>query len=553
MKKSAFNYFLIALTVSFILSLLNSTTFFISLFNEPKNTIYMGTIHYWEDYFFYLNHFFQGAHGAWLTVNRYTTEMTSPSYIYWTNILLGKIGGILGISPIISYNMSILALSFSALLLSFFTLLILIPQSPSVAFYAFLIGNFSTSLINRVHASGGGMTWWPFQIWRTPHFIFDRLGGAAHQQIQTILSYLFFLMYFSNPQSSRTQKVYYWGSILTMALLTTINPIQSTYFIGILIGVKILYKIIHSPHELFTPATWMIISSKRIQIGLLTLTTLIFFFITSQLLNGPPHIQSKLWEAHQHSYTTLPFLLVSIGPVFFLGLVGLLSRIKKLTDFELFGILLILSGYVIFMSKIPQLVGFSNLRILFPASYIFWGLFGAYGIHYIAQILSPKIHLSKNILQSLVLLLFFLITLPSVIWEVSLKIPKKSDFQDPLIFMPEKIVDGFSYLSTRLPYGDIGIANPYTRLDNVLPALSGHTTYSGHMLATVNNEVKQSEVKQLYSLLYGANNAASWLSEKHIKYVIFTSLDGNRNAFESRYSFLRKVYENEDVGVYQNP
>ena len=46
-----------------LITLLNSIGFFVGTFNRPEGTIYLGTIHYFEDYFLYVNHFFKERMG----------------------------------------------------------------------------------------------------------------------------------------------------------------------------------------------------------------------------------------------------------------------------------------------------------------------------------------------------------------------------------------------------------------------------------------------------------------------------------------------------------
>jgi len=60
--------------VAITLTLLNSINYFVGVYRQQPGEVYLGTTHYFEDYFFYLSQFFQGAHGGWLTQNRYSSE-----------------------------------------------------------------------------------------------------------------------------------------------------------------------------------------------------------------------------------------------------------------------------------------------------------------------------------------------------------------------------------------------------------------------------------------------------------------------------------------------
>jgi hypothetical protein len=562
MKLNATHAWIIVIFISLIFAILNSITFFAALINQPTNTVYLGTIHYYEDYFFYLNHFFQGAHGAWLTVNRYTSEITSPSIIYWCNVLLGKIGGLIGLSPIIAYNVSILILTFGTLLTSFKLQTILFPKQFGFSISAFLIGNSATSLINRVHAAQGGMTWWPFQIWRTPHFAFDRLGGAPHQLLQTLFSYLILIFLFDQNLKSlpaQAVKIKIFGFIISAILLTTLNPIQSVVTICIVIFAKfwITFRdllLSKNDNELLPQIIGKtfkkLMAENKILFAGAVITALTFLY-TTNVLNQLPHLQSVQWESKQDSYTTWPFLALSIGPALVFAIIGIITRFKKITVLEFYGLTVLLVGYGMFMSKIPQTVGFSNLRLLFPATYVFWGAFAVDGIIFLTKILQKFLRHHTQFIFIIFVILYLVLTIPTLAWEVSFKLPQKTDLMNNMIYLPDHIFAGLTYLSYQTKYDDVTIANPKAHVDLLIPAFSGHTTYSGHMLTTINNELKQKNATQFFNLEMSTNDAKNWMESNKIKYVFATMYDVNLKSIGSTYPFLTKIFENGETIIYK--
>jgi hypothetical protein len=521
------------IAISLALAVANSAMFFWGLFNQPPGTVYLGTVHYWEDYFFYLNHFFQGAHGGWLTVNRYTPEPTPPGIIYWCNVLLGKLGGLFFLSPILSYNISVLLLSFLSLLLSFLVAKKVFSRNPRLALLAFLMGNTATSLINRVKSNEGPMIWWPFQIWRTPHFAFDRLGGAPHQLIQTVLAYLFILSILTLADNKNNRN-WLLVSLIAGILLTSVNPIQAVFYAGMLCVAQLIWFFKHrekSPRLLI----------PTIGIGMTSI-------YMNTVLSLPPHHQSKIWESGQHSYTTPGFLLLSLGPVAVLAIIGVATRIKKLSKAEIFGGLVLLVGYMLFFSRIPQAVGISNLRFLFPASYIFWGIFAATGVDWITGKASGKIR--RDVGMFLIFGLYLLFTLPTLGWEITQKLPRPQDYRDPLVFIRTDVAAGFDFLEKRDDFDSIVLANPATHMDTLVPALSGHTTFSGHQLTTIDNGKKQAEAAKLFSLGLGMPEAKQWLTTNNITYILFTFFDGDKTAFEEQYRFLKTVFSDQQTTIY---
>jgi hypothetical protein len=545
--------------VSILMALGNSITFFYHLIHEPPDTIYLGTIHYWEDYFFYLNHFFQGSHGAWLTINRYTAEPTDPSLIYWCNLLLGKIGGLFFLPPILSYNLSVIFLSIASLIFSFFLIQKIANQKRNLVLPAFLFATFATSLINRVKSDNGTMILWPFQIWRTPHLAFDRLGGAPHQLIQTILAYLFIQLVFSVNNITQDKKRLML-MILCGICLTSLNPIQALYYVGMLWftkGILLIVKFLKNRLLLIITKTKQnpIFTSLKFDHSSALFIVSIFICITALYINNvlskPPHIQSKLWEAVQHSYTTPWFLTLSLGPIFYLAFVGVIVRFKKISEIELFGSFTIISGYFLFLSKIPQTVGFSNLRVLFPASYVFWGIFAAYGVDFLSDKIKQITHISKQFLLLTIVAIFLIISAPTLYWELTFKLPPQGDSQDPVIYLPINIFTGFEYLATKLPYSDIVLASPFVHIDTMIPAFSGHTTYAGHMLTTINNSAKQNQASAFFNLQLTKNQADEQLKQNNIRYVLFTIYDGDQNRFYDKYPFLSKIFANNQVAIFK--
>lgn len=506
--------------LSFVLVLGNSLLFILGSIRTPPGTVFLGTIHYWEDYFLYLNHFFQGGSGNWLVVNRYTSEVTTPSFIYWSNLILGKIGGLLYLSPILSYNLSVMLLSFLVLVTSYLLLKKIYPTDRLRAFTGFFLSATATSMINHIWVDGKPM-WYPFQLWRTPHYAFDRLGGAPHQILQTLLFLSMTILYFH--KESAKPKIVALLSLLTIAL-TTLNPIQTVIFFGVAWASTLAVPGMRKTHA---PP-------------LLLISTIAFaaFLVTNSVLSELPHLQSKLWEVAQQTTTTLPFLLLSIGPVSLLFFIGLLPSFRQKNPMLLFGIILVLGTYVLFLSPLPKFFGISNVRVIFPALYPFMGAVAVNGIF----------SLKSKRWITLSLILFFLLSLPTMRVELKEKLATLKNTNDILVYVPENISQGFTQLS-KLPFDAIALGNPGSHIDVLIPPLSGHTTYSGHPLATINNDKKREDALRFFRLQ--KPDAGTWLEKNKIQYVIFASMDGNKEQFTKTYPFLLPLYTNPDMTIFR--
>ncbi len=505
-----------------VLTIMNSIGFFVGLLNRPPNTVFLGTIHYWEDYFLYLNHFFQGAHGAFLTANRYTSEVTPPSILYWTDVWMGKFGGLFGLSPIASYHVSLLVVTMLTLIVMYILLQKMFPKSKMYALVGFLFAALSTSLMNHIYVHENPM-WYPFQLWKTPHFALDRLGGVPHQTLQSLIFFLLTILCFSRDTKHPKMKLVLIG-ILAFSL-TTINPIQAIIFLGAFLATQGVLFVQKKP----------VPYKKVLVLSLVTAGTFISVYFLSTTL---PHSQARAWDGQQHTLTTLPFLMMSLGPISILLLFGILPSLLSGNGLFIFAVILTLGTYSLFLSKIPQSFGISNLRIVFPALYPFFGGVAVNGVLFIAKKLKKIIPPMTTI--TAIILLFILISLPTLYWEIDQKIQSQADTKDHDLYLPTSIYDMFTALTSIGQFNDVVLANPKTHMDTLVPALSGHTTYSGHMLLTIRSGEKQANASQFFTL--NKPDAKNWIKGMDIRYVLFTPLDGDIKGFIQTYPFL-KIYK----------
>lgn len=502
----------------FLLTILNSIGIVVGFFNRPTNTVYLGTIHYFEDYFLYINHFFQGAHGAFLTANRYTNETTPSSILYWTDVVMGKLGALIGLSPIGSYHMWLILLTIITLCVMYVLLLRMFPKSNLHALLGFLFATLSTSLINHIYVNGNPM-WYPFQLWKTPHFAFDRLGGVPHQTLQSLLFFVLTILCLL-PTVSRKNLTIALIALVSFTL-TTLQPIQAMIFLAVYLTTQIVLYVHKKPT-----------SVAKLAVLFFSVTcTFVYMYVLSTTL---PHSQARMWDGLQQTTTTLPFLLLSLGPISILFLLGILPSILSGNPLFLFAIILVVSTYGVFLSPIPHILGISNLRIIFPAIYPFMAVVAVQGVLFIAKKLSKIISIATTI--NAIMAIFILMSLPTLYWEIQQKILSQEDVNNQTIYLSNTLSSMFTFLQTTGKFKDVVLSNPASHMDTLTPALSGHTTYSGHMLLTIDNTKKQDYARQFFSLVLP--DAKNWLIKNNIRYILFTHLDGDLKKFTTAYPFL---------------
>lgn len=527
---------LLPIIIAIILTLANSTNFLKGILATRVGEVYLGTTHYYEDYFLYLNQFFQGSRGGWLTLNRFTSEPTPPSILFWPNILLGKLGGLLGLSPEISYNLSVMLLSFAVLLVIASLMRHAFPKDKAKALIGFLFAALATSLMNHIIVGGNPM-WYPFQLWKTPNFALDRLGGVPHQLVQTLLFVLaMYVWFFFRPKRVPAFLVL----LIVLMLLTSLNPVMSALFLGALWATQIVTL---SQQK----TSWITLFVISIGVALTA-------WQYNGLSNLEPHIRSKLWEAGQQITTTPLFMLLSVGPISFLGMIGAISILKRARPVELFSVILIAACYSLYFSPIPKIAGISNSRVLFPGMYAAWGILGVLGLEFLASQLHKYISSIKiSYLAICLSAVFLILSLPTLRWELEQKLVVKPEERTPLLYLPSDVYQAFVYVRNQGSFDDIVLGNPASHMDALLPALTGHTGFTGHPFATIDNERKKNSVIKLYQLKMTGSEAKEWLITNQIRFILFTKFDGDIKRFWLNFPFLKVGYANAEATVLSIP
>ena len=515
---------ILVILISLPLSVITNIMFIQGVMHTPPGMTYLGVTHHFQDYFAYLSQIMQGVNGLWLTQDLYTTEKTIAAPAYWMNILLGHISRITTISPILMFNGSVFILVFLMLICSFLFFK-RIFQSSRLGLIAFLFFVFSNSTQHRLPLTSP-YPYWPFELWGTPHLMFTRLSTLPHHLIQTMLFMAILLLLFDEKQKLRP---WLQNGLLTLctALLTLLQPIM----VGMLTGASVCTKLFFERKK-----QW----GKIIALSTAFLFSFTIMFFAFQ---GEPHIQLRLWEKTQQTLTTVSFLFLSIGPILPLAIIGMWIAMKKRTPFGITGIFVVLGGYFLFyFHGIDELLGITNVRVLFPGTILFLAWFATLGV----QTLSRK----KPMIEAVCILLFLLSVSPTVIWEIQQKMhPDGSN--TPIHYIPTSMMEAYTFVKNQSPYTTVLLGNPDTYTNYLIPALSGHISVSGHPLLTINADEKNDKAKAFFTLAMDEKTAKQWLTKERVTYVMYMHWDGSKEAFEETYPFLTSVFSTETAMVYR--
>lgn len=534
MRKNRSLELVVVIFISIVMAVFGNIGFLTGTLQTPPDAVYLGVTHYFQDYFLYLSHVVQGMRGWWLTHYLFTSEYVTPNFQYWPNILLGHIGSILHVSPITMFNSSVYILLFIMLAGTYFMFKRIFPKK-HLAFTGFLFFVFSTSVLNRLPKTAP-FPYWPFELWGTRHLIVNRLSTLPHHIIQTILFCGILIVLFD--EQIRLRPWIKWTLLgIQIALLTVLQPV----FAGMIVGCYVLSCLLFKNKNHLTRALVLIIGF---------LIPFLFMVLLYQNQSGPD-MYAGAWDAKQQTLTTTWFLLLSIGPIVPFALAGIILRIKRLTQIEWFGLLLVLIGYILFrFPSIDVFIGISNARVTSTGCIIILAWFAATGADAIAQLVTKQHTKWKSLVFTFLFMIFFLAVTPTIIWEVKQKINVNSA-SSPVVYIPKTTYKAFEFLAQDQSWQKVVLANPISFSDSMVPALSGHKTYSGHMLITIRSDEKVALAKAFFLLSMSQSEAKNFLQTIPVSYVLFTNSDGNVEQFQTAYPFLTPIFSTPTATVFK--
>jgi hypothetical protein len=529
--------YVILLGIGVVLAAINQIAVILFPFFAPKGTVPTYIIHYYQDYFYYLDQVTQGTHGAWLTAEHFTSESLSKFILYWPHIYLGRMGGIIHADPAIIYN---LAIAISVISFPFLIHAIAKHYGPegwkhlSIVFLTLL----TTGLMHQM-PTPTGWVWVPFQIWRTPHPLFNRLGGVPSHLLQTILFYLTWEMIVRIRVGSPTYKQIAFLAVLSL-LSSSVNPAMALVPLAAMGCAYIPWAVrtIRNP-KAFLPVVLMF--------GVSLLMAYIPIAIYKPLLAELPHSIGIAWEATNQIHATPLELAASIGPILIPVAVGMIVALWSGSFGLLFAVATLFVGYGLFLSPIPGMLQISNTRFIFPGLYVAFAILAVTGLEWIGKKIAPKKYRSIVIIGTA---LIIAVGIPSAAWEFEMKISPVHELLNPQVYFSREIKEVL-VAASKLPGDTVILTNPFTGLDTMAPAYTNHPSYSGHMLMTIDNPKKQQKAGMFYTLRMTEPEMRAFVTQGNISYIFISKIDGFPKKLESRYPILRPVITMPGGTVYE--
>lgn len=520
-----FYQLILVINIGLITSIINIFHVIIGYARTLPGQVYMATGHYYLDYFQYLQALSQGWHGHWIYENYYGTDVRLKTFFgMWQYLIIGKIGRLFNLSPIVSYWGSIVFFSIVLSVLIFLVIRKLLIDKP---FYwqlaAYILTLFAAPFF-RIINQNGHLVVSAFRFWNDKAVLVERFGSIPYHLTDQIIILTVMLLLADcldriSGLSAKSLVLRISAIIFLFIFLLTFSP---AYFVlGISALVLTLIWLFFSKKSFLKIKFLTIILSILLPLGLLIKT-----FYMDKLYAGVSQTESG-WQVHP------PFLdvLLTTGPILLFFWLGLKNYFRQLTSIRMIFFNFVFSSYLMFFSPIALYLGTTNTRFLSSLNYILLAVLTVAGIK----------KLKSLVIISLILLLLFI---PGNIEGIKSKINDRN-LSSPISYLPQGIVQGYQFLNSQ-PGKKAVLTTPAEFLGIIAPIYTGKPVYLARP-GQLEYYQKADLTARFYLGLMEEKQAEEFLQKNSIEFITLTSIEDYPVDKLFRYKFLKEIYKNNDI------
>lgn len=525
-----FGQLILVLNIGLIISILNIFHVIIGYARTLPGQVYMATGHYYLDYFQYLQALSQGWHGHWIFENYYGTDIKVKTFLgMWQFLILGQIGRHFGLSQIATYWLSVIVLSATLSILIFFFIKKLLDKKP---FYwqlsAYILALFAAPFFRIINANGHFITT-NYRFWNDKAVLIDRFGGIPYHIVDQIIVLLVVMLVVDSLEKIKnlSKKSLIIRIITIVGTLTFLLSFSPAYFL-LVIG------------SLFLTSIWLFIGKKSwSRVGFLGIILVILFPITlfiRSTFNDQYSVVTQIesaWQIHP------PFIdvLLTTGPILLFAWLGIKEYFHKLSFIKIIFFNFIFISYLLFFSPLASFLGITNTRFLTPLNYIFFAILTVAGIKRLRFLF-------------IISLIVFLLFVPGNIESIRSQI-NDQNLNSPISYLPKGIVDGLKSLET-VPGQQAVLTTPAQFLGSVVSIYSGKPVYLVRPGQQPDYALKSDLSAKFYWNIFSEDQAKEFMNKNQIGFVVLTSIEGYPPNNLKNYKFLKDIYHNKDIVIYQN-
>lgn len=535
-------FLLIVATILFI-----QLQYIFGLLNTPKNTFYLGTVHWPSDYFYYLSQMVQGKENILSSRMLYTSEKMPYVYIGWQHVLIGRIGNLLHLGVIESYQLGvILGL---ILFLSFTYLLIrkILPESAGKRILAFFFFISSTSL-PLINFGKNGVEWGYYTYWYDTGNIFGRLGPTPHHLLAGtfFVVSLLLVMKWWEKKDKKIHVSYLVGIAVFSFLLATINPVQWGLLVGAVFITVFLMKFYCHVGPALSEAKG---HPQKFVFRVFDFFPSLFIFLAGlpaalyakYVFSIPPYSYSSVWEVTQQLGITPKVLLLGSGIVVVYALFGMVPFIKKRKAEHIFVVAFVVFAALFYFTSIPYRLHLTNARFWPPVTYIFISILAVEGVYVFSSMFLKKL-IPRPTIILVILILFYLITiLPShYAQQVEILQPKPGN---AFVYLPKDAYDAFLIASDLSKKDTIFLVQwPF---NESFAALTGRISFIGFNLLTIDADKKGDLIYRFFDGQMKDKDMIDFLHKYKINYVVGYWWNPKLDTSQG----LKRVYTNGTMAI----
>ena len=530
------------LTTSVILAL-NLTPLILQYKHAPPGRTFNLIHNNVQDFYFYQSLMNEGAGGAWLTSNPYTSEPHPPTVIFSYFVWLGYLSKLLGLSFALTYHLLRITFSLVFFIAVFKLIFFLKTPYPRLAYFFFL---FAAPVMHKI-PDGAKFVTVPYMYWWTAVDPIRRAAYLPHHMLAGMLLIVTDIMLLSFIKNRKPYLIIL--AILLSLPLALVHPpsilillitLPSSGVVYLLQNFKKVTGSFLKPHYqmfLYLLLFWVI-------------NIILVFIIASQ--GNSSLIWSKLfnWEKGQQFplIQELPFAFGILLPLALLGVLKALSNSKYKDTF-------LVSWFLFPLLSIPfaPQIGISNVRLIQGVPYLPLSILAVLGIDFFAkqyEIFADRIRIkfhTRAKITGFFLILFIIFTYPTLSWSV------KSQIQEywPIfgnVYLDNRLNNVFTYINNNFPDKTVVLSTFYT--GNYLPAFTHTTSFIGHDGYTYNMEDKRKLTDKFFAGQMTTEEVKNLIKNNNIT-LIFQGPE--EKPIYSKYLYpniIQPIYDQNDFTLY---
>lgn len=521
----------ILLVLAFGTILFTHSQFIIRTLATPSDKVYLGTVHYPSDYFYYLSQFVQGKTNVLRSTMLFTPESLTPVFIGWQSVLTGRVLSLLGIPLVYQYQIAVFVFLSAFLFFGYLVIRTIFPIHRSMRILAFLFFTTSNALF-KIVPDKGTFHFSYYYYWYNTGNAQVRFGATPHHLLGYAMATLGIYCVLKWFLESSRRRLLGTGFIFVGITLGSINPVHW----GLLTGGVAIGSLF------YVRKNW---SDTKLRFFTMIPSLLLFAFglpvalYAKYIYSTAPYSYSAAWEARQWLRVDLYWLFVGSGLVIPFAIWGIIAWKKKSHITYLFPVTILAFCSLFYFTTIPDTLHITQARFWPTWIYIFWSVFAAEGAIRIAGLFG---RFRRGILVTLILL-YIVSLIPTYFAQIQ-------EYSTP------QTGNGLYYISNDTMY-TFEIAEKISRPESAFlvqwpfnepfAALTGRKVLFGFYLLTINAAEKSQFGLDLIDGKLSPEEAYKGLRRYGIDYIMVYPW----NEKVTSLPFLEKKYSSYTLGIYE--